>query len=95
MLNMGIITPGGVCVCAFFSPHKMNTFIHSWIKLAYQITCMPTPTDQASRHPQTVLRGYTGKQRQRQTAAEAGGDVNREMRKFRREGISFSTNAYA
>jgi len=56
---------------------------------------MPTPTDQASRHPQTVLRGYTGKQRQRQTAAEAGGDVNRETRKFRREGISFSTNAYA
>lgn len=42
MLNMGIITSGDVCVCIFF-PHKMNTFIHSWIKLAYQIICMPTP----------------------------------------------------
>lgn len=55
--------------------------------------------DWVNELPQTVLRGYTAKQRQKQRAAEAGGDVEREMRKsvekFRRGGISFSTNAYA
>lgn len=75
MLNIGIITPGGVCVSLCVFVCKMSTIL-PWVKPVYQISCMPMQINpQANKSAQIVLRQHAGKQRQRQRAAEAGGDV--------------------
>lgn len=59
--------------CVFV--HNISTIL-LWVKLAYQIRYMPMQINpQAIRNAQIVLRQHAGKQRQRQRAVEAGGDV--------------------
>lgn len=96
MLNIGIITPGSVCV----SVHRMNTKL-PWVKLTYQISFMPMQINpQANQFSPVILRQHAEKQRQRQRAAEAGGDaLKREKTSvigeiWRGGNLFFSTNAY-
>lgn len=60
---------------------KMNTIL-PWVKLAYEISCMPMQINPpAIKSAQIVLRQHARKQRQRQRAAEEGGEVAKRAKR--------------